>query len=178
MLKKMMLPFTLFFILFVFFGCAPKVKVAVKTELDQLFENNFEGLNVLEVTDIKAEGVSRSFPYATYDQVWDSIITILMQQEIIVRMSKDKGTIVVVRSYPPLAIFVDRSEPISVYLGRMWNLYNVVGDPKAVSPLAAIKNMVMAQIKEIQGRFFDKLAAQVYADEKWKYLYKSEKNYR
>lgn len=174
MLKKM-IPLTIFFILFLLiFSCAPMAKAAVKTELDLLFENNFEGINVPEVNDIKAWGVNRLFPYASFDQVWDSTVNILMQQEIIAWMSKDKGTIIVVRNYPPSAIFVDRNEPINVYLFFMWNLYNVVGDRKAVSPLT-VNKANQSKLKANQGNFFDKLATQLYTDEKWKYLYKTDK---
>lgn len=166
MLKKILLIFIVFVILPVFFGCAPKV---VKTQLDQLFENNFEGLTVPEVSKLKQDGISKSFPYASFDKVWDSTITVLMQQRIIVRGSKETGTIVTVTG-TPLVIFVERAEPVSVYLDYMFSLYRAVDNPKAVTPQSK------PDFKEKKAKdFFDKLATQVYADDKWKYLYKTEK---
>lgn len=166
MLKKMTIPLVLFFLFHMFFGCSPKV---FKTELDELFENDFEGLNIPENAQIKKEGINKSFPYATFDKVWDSAIIVLMQQRIIVRASKDTGKIVTV-SGTPIIILVERSEPVSIYFDCMYYLNKQINNPKAVMP------MIEPDFKEKTGKaFFDKVATQVYADEKWKYLYKVEK---
>lgn len=165
MAKTILLVFILFSLLPVFFGCAPK---AVKTELDQLFENDFEGLNVPAVTKIKEDGINKDFPYATFDEVWDSVITVLMQQRIIVRGSKETGTIVTVTG-TPLVIFVEQAETVTVHVDCMCNLFKQADDPKAVIPKATL------DFKEKTAKFFDKVSTQVYADEKWKYLFKTEK---
>lgn len=146
-----------------FWGCA------IKTELDKLFENNFEGLSLPAVTEIKERGISKRFPYATFDKVWDSVITVLIQQGIIVRISKATGTIVTVTD-PPLIVFVERAEPTTVYLYCMCSLYRAVDSPKEVTP-----NMSPDFQKQTAKAFLDRLATQVYADDKWKYLYKTEK---
>ncbi|MBI4707976.1 MAG: hypothetical protein HY761_08640 [Candidatus Omnitrophica bacterium] len=149
--RRIILLFALGFVGVLFFGCAPTVG---KTELDQHFDNNFEGLIVPDVTEIKSVGKSKSFPYTSFDNVWDSAIKVLMQEGIIVRASKNTGIIVTIAK-PSFAIFVDRGEEIiTVYLKHMENLDWSGGQ---------------------SGVFFDKLATQLYCDEKWKYLYKTEK---
>ena len=154
------------FILSVFFGCAPKI---VKTELDQLFENNFEGFEIPEERWIK-EGLSRSFPYATFDEVWDATILVLMQQGIIVRSSKDTGRIVAITK-PPIAIFVERGEVATVYLNWMEDLCRRVDKPEVVTV-----QFKLDAARKMAKDFFDKLATQLYAGEKWKWLKAQERS--
>lgn len=153
MLKKLLI-LSMFFLYFIhIFGCGSKV---VKTKLDQLFEKNFEGLEVPEANEIKNDDVKEGFPYTTFDKVWDSSIIVLMQRGIIVRASRESGTILTITS-PPLAIFVEKGDVITVYLKRMYNLYE--------------REHSMVENIQIARTFFDKLATQVYAGQKWKYLY-------
>ena len=157
-----------FFILCAFFGCAPRI---VKSELDQLFEKNFEGFAGPEVSWIK-QGVSQNFPHATYDQVWDAAILQLIQQGIIVRLSMNDGVIVAV-SRPPLAIYVERGEIVTAYLNWMSHLdylpvrYRKANDPNRVFPVYTPENM-----RRMAETFFGKLATQLYASRKWGYLIK------
>lgn len=159
MIRRTLILFTLL-CLFVFFGCAPPI---IKTELDVLFEKNFEGFESPEVTYIK-KGVSRNFPYATYDQVWDATILVMIQQGIIVRSSKDDGIIVTVTT-PPLAIFVERGEVVTVYLNWMTHLYRRIDKPEVVTVAFELN-----EAQKIAETFFGKLATQLYAAEKWKWL--------
>jgi len=164
MLKNAKILFILFFVFPVFIGCGTKV---IKTELDQLFEKDFEGLTIPEINKIKEEGMNKSFPYASFDKVWDSAITILIQEGIVVRVSKDTGTIITITN-PPLAVCVDRGDVVNVYLDYMYNLYKEAGNPKAVASEGT------QDLKEKRAKsFFDKLATQLYAEEKWKYLINS-----
>lgn len=161
MLKRI----SILFILSVLFSCAPTI---VKTELDQLFEKNFESLKIPEVTMIKSKGINKSFPYVTFDKVWDSTMKVLIQQGIIVRASKDTGVVIAITT-PPLAMFVERGEVITVHLNWMEDLYKRLDKPELVTAV------FMPDDKEKMAKtFFDKLATQVYAEEKWKYLYKTE----
>lgn len=192
MYRKILRVVIFFLILIVFFGCGPKV--LVKTKLDQLFENNFEGLETPEVTKIKEAQISKSFPYATFDEVWDAIIIMVTQQGIIVRSNRDSGVIAVLLPvvlgsaetiiggdtallpYPlphfpvifmPMAVvFVERGEVVTVYLN--WeNPYERLDKPEVVTV------EFTPDLKEGRAKdFFDELATQVYAKEKWNYLYK------
>lgn len=152
--------FLMFLVSFTLFGCAATV---VKTELDQLFEKNFEGFEIPEVRWIK-EGVSRSYPYTTFPEAWDATILVLMQQGVVVRSSKDTGTLVTVTK-PPLAIFVEQGEVVTVYLNWMGHLYR-----RADKPEVTTIEFKSEDAKKIGETFFDKLATQVYAGEKWKWL--------
>jgi len=159
-MRRTILILAILFISSVFFGCAPKI---VKTELDQLFEKNFEGFEIPEVRWIKGGG-SRSFPYVTFDEVWDATILVLMQQGIMVRSSKDTGRIVTITK-PPIAIFVERGEVVAVYLNWMEHLYKRVDKPEVVTV-----QFKLNAARKMAKDFFDKLATQVYAGEKWKWL--------
>lgn len=159
-MRRIILISAILFISSVFFGCGPKI---VKTELDQLFDKNFEGIEIPEVRWIK-EGESRGFPYATFDEVWNANILVLMQQGIMVRSSKDTGRIITIAK-PPLAIFVERGEVVNVHLNWMEHLYRRVDKPEVVTV-----QFKLNAINKMTKNFFDKLATQVYAGDKWKWL--------
>lgn len=154
--------FILFFLLFVFCGCAAPV---IRTELDHLYEKNFDGFGVPEIIDIKKGGENKGFPYTTFDEVWDSAIIVLMQRGIIVNSSKDSGIITVITT-PPISIFVERGEVITIYLKWMDNLYR-----RSDKPGLATDKFDSYDKTKMANAFFDKLSTQVYAKEKWKYLY-------
>ena len=148
MLRKKFLFILLSFMAILFLGCASKKNI-IKTELEQYFDKEFAGLQVPDAGEIRRSGESRSFPYTSFDIVWDSAVIVLMQEGIIARASKDTGIILTI-SKSSSAIFVDKGgEAITVYLKRMHNLDWNGGQG---------------------GRFFDKLATQIYADQKWSYL--------
>jgi len=161
MLLKMTVLFILFFVPSMFFGCAPKV---VTTELDQLFEKDFEGFEVPEISKIKEWGGSKDYPYVTFDDVWESTIIVLMQQGTIVRSSKNTGVIVTITT-PPLAVFVEGGEVIKVYLHWMENLYKRLDKPEMVTV-----KFEAAAMEKRNKTFFDKLSTQLYSNEKWKWL--------
>jgi len=169
-MAKTILILAILFISSIFVGCAPK---RVKTELDQFFEKNFEGFEIPEARWIK-EGESRSFFYKTFDEIWDATILVLMQQGIMVRSSKDTGRIVTITKYP-IAIFIERGKDnkkdVTVYLNCMKHLYRRVDKPRVIT--VQVKS---DDVKMIAKDFFDKLATQVYAREKWKWLKSQEKD--
>jgi hypothetical protein len=90
--------------------------------------------------------VNKTFPYVTFDEVWDAVILVVMQQGVIVQASKDNA-VISVNAEQPFTISIMRGEEVNVH----------------------IDNKNMAEI------FFYKLATQLYAAEKWKYLYKIER---
>ncbi len=189
MAKKIIVLSVLLFLLFPFGGCRPKI---VRTELDRLYEKGFAGLDIPEVEKIRAEGKNKSFDYATFDEVWDSAVIVLMQVGFIVRTSKDTGIIVVVppqriktekhtwgaTNYynvgllpllDPVALFVEEGERITVYFRFIENLNRRVDKPEEKVGFAADEKM-------IAEAFWEMLAVQVYAGQKWKYLYKESKD--
>lgn len=134
------------------FGCSSKSTI-IKSELDKLFEKNFEGLEIPDVDWIK-EGELRNYPYKTLDEVWSAAIIEIIQQGIIVHALKDKGIIVVVRE-PPFALFIEQKENVNVYLNWMWDLYG-----RRITNHSAISKA-----------FFDELGLHLYCKDKWNYLF-------
>ncbi|OQX52255.1 MAG: hypothetical protein B5M53_09070 [Candidatus Cloacimonas sp. 4484_209] len=169
MLRKILMLVLPFFALFVFSGCASKPEV-IKTRLDQFFERDFKGFEVPEINKIKLAGKGKSFPYATFDEVWHSAIIVLMQQGIVVRLSKESGVIITVTT-PPLALFVERGGVVTVYLHIMDDLYKRVDTPEKVA-----RRFPIQRKEEILDGFFGMLSTQIYSGKKWKYLYKGPPN--
>ena len=91
----------------------------------------------------------------------------LMQQDIIVHLSKDSGVIVVVTSPPGVFLIEEQTDVISVHLYWMEDLYRVVGEPDKIDRL-----FLKSDLEEKSDYLFGILSTQLYADKKWKYLYK------
>lgn len=189
MIKKILILNTFLFILIILFGCVPQPKF-IKTEMDQLFEKDFVGLDIPEINKIKVEGKNKDYPYTNFDEVWDSVIIILMQEGFIVHLSKDSGIIAVVPPqqikvapkgfyyyttgqsplFEAIALLIEKREEVTtVYLKCMEDLNRKVNKPEE-------KVGFTADEEKIAEIFFGKLATQIYSSQKWKYLYKQSKN--
>lgn len=153
-----------FYLCFMFSGCATPV---VKTELDQLYEKNFEGFEISKIS-VKNEGISKSFPYITFDEVWDAVILVLMQHGVIAHAAKDNGVVAVITT-PPMVVFVEKGDTVTVYLRWMDKLYRRLDKPA----LATVKFDSYIK-RKFADNVFDTLSTQIYAKGKWKYLYKDE----
>lgn len=152
--------------LILFGGCAVGAPKRAKTEtkMHYLFENDFEGFVPPQVNKIKG-GCSRIFPYTEFDDVWDSAIIVSMQECVIIHSSKESGIIIGIGNLP-VSVFVERSEPIKVYVNDNDTLYKTVDSPEKA--IYIFKPDTLGTVLE---SFLDKLSTQIYADEKWKYLY-------
>jgi len=154
--------------IFVLFpGCAPLPKIVTSrttTEMYRLFANDFEGFEVPQTNKIKV-GEHRGFPYAEFDEVWDAAMIVSMQQGAIIRLSKESGIIVVIGSLP-LCLLVERSGPVTVYINIIEDLHGRADDPKEI-----VSEFRPRNLKKILETYLDKLAIQLYAGQKWKYLY-------
>ena len=116
---------------------------------------------------ISAEDTSKSYPYATFDEVWDSAIIVLMQQDIIVHSSKDSGVIATVMRPPVVVLLEEGKDTIVVYLYWMDYVYKSLDEPQKMT--VAFEEY---ELKKKSYDLFDKLSTQIYAGKKWKYLYK------
>lgn len=176
--KKLVLTIFLFILLTGLFGCGPKF---IKTEMDNLFENNFSNLDIPEIDTIQTDGKSKQYPYATFDEVWESSIVVFMQQGFIVRSLKDSGFLVVIppqqqqykgRKFfytgpPPLVIYVEEGEAVTVYLDAIKNLYRRIDKPEK-----NLAEFTPEDMNSIAETFFGQLATQLYAGQKWGYLHR------
>lgn len=91
-----------------------------------------------------------------------------MQQGVILQASKEAGIIVGMGQWP-LGIFVERREPVNIYIRVITDLYARLDDPEK-TPLKSGP----PDSSKMLGDFLDKLATQVYAGKKWKYLYRDK----
>ncbi len=153
--------------LFIVPGCGPKV-VKTETKMYQLFERDFEQFAASGIDKIK-EGERRSFPHVEFDEVWDSVISVLMQQGVVLRSAKESGVIVGMGSVP-LSIFIERREPVNVYVNIMLDIYKTSDELER-----AVIEFKSSKLNRISENFLDQLATQVYAEKKWKYLYINER---
>jgi len=180
-------------------GCMPKIDesnwVAAETGVHQLYAKDCKGFVVPDAAAIKSANVSIRYSQATLDQVWDAAVILLMQESIIIHAEKTQrsgllatftgplflNTTVnmpniglqkwvqnVTYARPPLVVLLEEegTERVSVYLYWMQNLYDNVNEPK-IRLVEFPQDLVEREGKEL----FDKLSTQVYATEKWKYLY-------
>jgi len=184
MAKKILFTVVLSTLLFSY-GCGPKF---VKTKLDKVYEKGFSNLQVPGIEKIKTEGISKEYPYATFDEVWDASIIVLMQLGFIARLSKEAGMIVVVPpqqtkrekdllgvfhycsiGHPPLfnpvALIIEEKTNIKVYFKFTENLNRKADNPEDKVEVPLDENRVAEA-------FFAMLTNQLYADKKWRYLFK------
>jgi len=156
----------------VILGCVQKPKQGnFNTGIDYLLKNNFKGIEHVNIDWIKKESESKSYPYASFDQVWDSTIIILIQKGIIVKASKDKGIIVTITN-PPSAILVEKNDIVTVYLKWIEDLYRQFNPSQDISYKSDRIEIVKEMVKKEKAKsFLDNLATQIYAGEKWKYVY-------
>ena len=119
---------------------------------------------------IKTYGDQRAFPQTTFDEVWDASLAVSIQQGIVARASKNSGTIAVVPNVqtPPFIVLVEESNPTTAYLYWMEYLHRRVDDSSKVDG-TILADTTKSKIAE---KYFDKVATQVYAESKWKYLNK------
>ena len=144
-------------------GCGPQTRwVQTDTRLTQVFAHDFKDFPVPAVSVIQS-GQSKTFDNASYDEVWDAVALVLIQDGVIVHSSKDTG-VVVGLTRPPLAVYVDRGgSTVPVSLHWMEDLYTAVDEPRA--PLVQF-----AELDKKAKDFFDRVSTQLYAGKKWKYL--------
>jgi hypothetical protein len=161
MLRKVLILGLLVASLSALVSCASKT---AKTELDLLYESNFEGLSVPTAAEIKRQGEEKQFPHTTLDEVWDSAILVLMQRGVIARSQRDSLVVVSIAA-PPAAIFMEEDEGVRVYIYWMQHLYRQVGKPDKM-----VVEFTPERTQEMTQALFDRLATQVYSGQKWKYL--------
>jgi len=179
-------------------GCMPTIDeskwVGAETGVHQLFAKDCQDFVVPDAATIKSANVSKSYPYATLDQVWDAAVILLMQESIIVHAERSQksgllatftgppfisatvdmphiGSKKLVRNFtysrPPLVALLEEStNVVAVYLYWMQGLYESQTEPRKVI-VEFPEDILEKEGKEL----FDRLSTQIYARQKWNYLY-------
>lgn len=153
-----------FIFIFLSSGLAKDPANTIKTETERLFDKYIEGILSPVPTKIRELGGKMEIPHTSFDVVWDSAIIVLMQQGIIFHSSKDTG-IIVTTEKPLLVVRVEKGNIITAYALRY--SYGKNDEGKEV-PVPQNK----PAYEDLYKTFFHKLSTQVYAGEKWEYLYK------
>jgi hypothetical protein len=162
----------------------------VSTKMDETFQQDFKDYQ-LSGSTIKQRGTSRAFPQATYDEVWDATLVILMQSGIIPKADKNAGVVLCITT-PPAAFYVEKEGNTKVYVMLVEDLFEYDSYQKmksVINPVVAFtgkaeQSDMMDKVQErgnayqisagerdkITQNFLDKLATQLYSGKKWKYL--------
>jgi hypothetical protein len=125
-------------------GCAPTMKKPVSMEA-------LEPMTPPSGSTIKASGVGRSFDLTNYDQVWDALIVVMMQNARISYLSKKTGVLCTSDNNILAENTPGKEDTVMVYIAS-----------QGKRPDSA---------KEV----LDKLATQLYSGNKWKYFSKEKK---
>ena len=144
-------------------GCGPEV-IKTETSIYELFEKDFNGFELPDIQTIKGAGKGR-FPNIDFEEAWDSVIIVLMQQGIILKTSKESGVIVGMGRWP-LGVYIERGEPLYVHIRVITNLYRRLDEPEQTA-----FDFQAMNLEDIHKQFYDKLSTQIYSRQKWKYLY-------
>jgi hypothetical protein len=121
-------------------GCTPALKKPV-------IEAPRESWSPPAGASIKARASGRNFDQTNYKDVWDALITVMMQKAPILYLSIETGVLCTARLNILVEPGLEETDTVMVYMA------------------SGSKNDPLA--KDI----LDSLATQLYAGEKWKYLY-------
>ena len=139
-----------------------RIKLSAKTPEDRFYD--FEAPDAAK---IKEKGDEKEFIRKSFEEVWDSLVSVAMQKGIIIKISKEKG-IIVIASHPLImSMLVEGGASINVYarIDSIDEMVPALPNEKKVK-LKLEKSMAQDHI----NIFFEQLATEVYAREKWKYL--------
>jgi len=154
-----MIKIVLCFLCLTIISCAT-TKTESKPNLDNFLERKIQNTKILNIAELKDVALSEKYSYISYDQIWDAIIKLMVQNGIIIYSAKNNGLIIAFSDMQP-------SEPGQIrpkkYLAGNTHIYVEKGDPIIV--------FIKAD-KPISKVFFNQLTTQVYAEKKWGYLFK------
>jgi len=173
MKNKFLLPVVLPLI-FLMSGCAPALvihdgkpqEVDRRTKLHKLKTDDFRDFAIPDTEEIISGGYQTALPHVTFDEVWDAVVIVAMQRGIVVRVDKATARLVVLFD-APVALYVAGADPVAIHGKLLENLYETLDDTEKVEA----KFASFAQERIVKG-FCDLVSTQVYASQKWQYLYK------
>jgi len=144
------------------------------------FENNFSDFKIPEKDKIKGTAIKRTYQ-SSYNDVWDSALTILHQNTIIVRVSKGSGVISYVDidgilleekfvywEFPFTILIENNSKGTMVYVYPMTYLFE---DEKKISEKEWWKT-VKTGFNQKGEEFLERLSVQLASNNRWPWLAK------
>jgi hypothetical protein len=166
------------------------------------FRNNFDDFKMPEKDNIKKSAIKRTYPASAYDSIWDSALTIISQQSIIIKASKSSGIIgyvdidsVFIKSFwvgkrvasvParflylefPFAVLIEKdTEVTTVYVYPMTEIFEFdknLSDPPFLTsfPSKGWLDTVKTGFNQKGEEFLERLSVQLTAQNRWQWLSK------
>lgn len=167
-MKRSWLLLTIATLIVLFPGCVtPRPLSPQPGIMAALYEAGFKDFMLADPDAVvAAKGGAKDFPYASFDEVWDAAIRVVMQQGVILCSNKAQGIIAFATPlYVQYVLIVaspkDDSQIVHVHLARTREMLETgqVTFPGAIK-LSAYEDK----------NFMDSLATQVYSGTKWRYL--------
>jgi len=149
---------------------------AREIEMERLFKTDFAGFKPPEASEVKQGAVQQTVSEAGFDEVWNAVLVVAMQRNVIVSTSKETGVIVSMEipagagllfSGFPTAVFVERKGPREnvVYCNWPDQFYKWAGGKSGQ------KFSVKSFTKQRLGQsFLDRVINQSMAKHRWRYL--------
>ena len=146
-------------------SAADKKNQKPEPDVGRFFENRLIRLELPTAGFLRERGLPQVFLGAGMDRTWDAAIKALIQDGIIVYASKRQGIVVAVTDM----ITRGPQEPKGSVLGAATPLCNTVNI--LVEPVDnATSRVYLKSDRPLNKVFFDRLAVQLYARTRWKYL--------
>jgi hypothetical protein len=182
-------------------GCMPQPMITpegtnVETGISRLYKADFQGFVAPDAASIKSGGEHRTYPYVSFDRVWDAAVWTFMQESVILYAAKSQNSGILAtfsgppmvtathewstrkygkqvfnetRARPPLAVLIEEDTTgVSLYLYWMKDLYVGTSGQKPTT-VTFPEDRLKQEFKGI----LDRLTTQVYAGQRttWKYLH-------
>lgn len=154
-------------------GCAMNVLAYP----ERLYDREFAGLEMPPQSSLAA-GTSRTFPTVARDEAWDAAVGVLMQQGIVVKASKEHGTILAVTGEPvlPWVVLVEGRDSATVRVN--WAVDICPNRMKRFLLERSWQPRTTVQFKrpsqDAVESFYSAVETQATAGRRWKYIGSSE----
>ena len=143
---------------------------AGKSKVNELFQDDFRGLTVPELSVIKQSGRTRDFFFVSRNRVWDALIIVAMQDGVIAKAQKSQGVLVFMTPVP-FIVLVEKVDDV-------WDHTKVSVD---IMQELLLKGTNRSEENNGESEYqkelaiaietlMDKISIQVYASDKWDYL--------
>ncbi len=145
-------------------------------EMERLFKSDFAGFQPPDATKVKVGAVRRAVSNTSYDDVWEALLVVAMQRQVIVSASKGTGVLVAMQvpvgsgyllSGFPTVIAVERKgqSDVEIYCNWSEDYYSTTG--KKPVPKVKVRGMTK---ERLAAGYLDKVVNQALSKNRWDYL--------